>query len=139
LAFFIDERDLMRPGLKIGESAEVRTVVTTDMFARFEGETIHPTYSTVSMVYHMEWASRKIILPYLEEQEEGMGGAVSVKHLSPAPKGTEIKITAEVSDLWENVVITKVVAKKSTTVIGVGEVKQVILPKDEIKKMLQQE
>ncbi len=129
---------MMKSGMKVGDTAVVQAVVTPDMFAQFEGNVVHPAYSTVSMVYHMEWASRKIILPYLEENEEGIGAAVSVKHIAPTTEGTTVTVTATLTEFRDNVVITKVEAKNETQVIGVGKVKQVILPKQKIQQMLQQ-
>jgi fluoroacetyl-CoA thioesterase len=129
----------MKPGMKMGDTAVVEAVVTPDMFAQFEGNVVHPAYSTVSMVYHMEWASRKIILPYLEEHEEGMGAAVSVKHIAPTTEGSTVTVTATVTEIRDNVVVTKVEAKNEMQVIGIGEVKQVILPKQKIAQMLQKQ
>lgn len=126
----------MKQGLKIGDTATINVTVTPDMYAQFEGEVIHPAYSTVSMVYHMEWASRKIILPFLEEHEEGMGGAVTVKHLAPSAEGSQLTVTAIVADLPENAVLTKVSVKNGEKLIGIGEVKQVILPKNKIISLL---
>jgi fluoroacetyl-CoA thioesterase len=126
----------LKPGLKVGQTASIQITVSKEMFAQFEGEVVHPTYSTVSMIYHMEWASRKIILPFLTEEEEGMGGAVSAKHLAPAPEGTQLTIIAELIEYDRNIVITKVSVLKDTELIGIGEVKQVILPKIKITKML---
>lgn len=126
----------MKEQLKIGDTAIVEVMVTPDMFAQFEGEIVHPAYSTVAMVYHMEWASRKIILPFLEEHEEGMGGAVSVKHLAPSIEGSQLIITATVSALKGNSVMTKVSVKHGERLIGTGEVKQVILSKSKIANLL---
>lgn len=126
----------MKPGLRIGQTATIQTQVTSQMFAQFEGEIIHPAYSTVTMIYHMEWASRKIILPFLEEHEEGMGGAVSAKHLAASPEGSQLTITAELIEYKENIVITKVSVFRETELVGTGEVKQVILPKQTITQML---
>jgi fluoroacetyl-CoA thioesterase len=126
----------LKPGLKVGQTESIQITVSKEMFAQFEGEVVHPTYSTVSMIYHMEWASRKIILPFLTEEEEGMGGAVSAKHLAPAPEGTQLTIIAELIEYDRNIVITKVSVLKDTELIGIGEVKQVILPKIKITKML---
>ncbi|MFG6116590.1 thioesterase family protein [Halobacillus sp. MO56] len=129
----------MKAGMREGQSAAVQTEVTSEMFAQFGGEVVHPTFSTVSLVYYMEWASRKIILPYLEDSEEGMGGAVSVKHVSPAPEGVTIDITATVTAIKRNIVVTEVVAESDGNIIGTGEVKQVILPKVKIREMLRVE
>ncbi|RIW33264.1 thioesterase [Bacillus salacetis] len=125
----------MKSGMMVGQTASITAAVTPEMFAQFDGEVVHPVYSTVSMVYHMEWASRKIILPYLEEGEEGMGGAVSMKHIAPSGEGTSVTITATLTELRSNVVITKVEARNENGLIGVGEVKQVILPKEKINRM----
>lgn len=127
----------MKPGMEIGQQAVVHATVTPDMFAQFEGHVVHPAYSTVSMVYHMEWASRKIILPYLEEHEEGIGGAVSVRHLAPTPEGSKVTITATLTEWEDNIVMTKVEASNEKELIGIGEVKQVILPKKKIQQMLE--
>lgn len=128
----------MKSGMQVGDTAAVIAVVTPEMFARFEGKVVHPAYSTVSMVYHMEWASRKIILPYLEDEEEGIGGAVSVKHIAPTAEGSIVTVTATVTDIQNNVIVTKVEVRNEEMVIGVGEVKQVILPKREIETKLRQ-
>jgi fluoroacetyl-CoA thioesterase len=126
----------MKPGMEVGQTATVEAVVTPEMFAQFEGSVVHPAYSTVSMVYHMEWASRKIILPYLEDHEEGIGAAVSVKHIAPTTEGETVTVTATLTEVKDNVVITKVEARNHQRLIGIGEVKQVILPKQTIKEML---
>lgn len=128
----------MKSGMQVEDTAVVIAVVTPEMFARFEGKVVHPAYSTVSMVYHMEWASRKIILPYLEDEEEGIGGAVSVKHIAPTAEGSIVTVTATVTDIQNNVIVTKVEVRNEEMVIGVGEVKQVILPKREIETKLRQ-
>ncbi|MBS4189387.1 thioesterase [Bacillus sp. FJAT-49705] len=127
----------MISGLKEGYSVEIMVEVIPEMFAKFEGDIVHRTYSTVSMIYHMEWASRQIIIPFLEEHEEGMGMAVSAKHLAPAPEGSKLKISAVLSEMKDNHVMTKVTVKKCEKIIGVGEVEQVILPKSKIAKMLE--
>ncbi len=126
----------MRDGLKAGHTASIEVIVTPDMFARFEGKLVHPVYSTVSMVYHMEWASRQIILPFLEDDEEGMGGAVTVKHIAPCIEGAEVVITATVTDLQDNTILTNVRAETKGRLVGVGEVKQVVLPKARITELL---
>src|SRR5699024_3241397 len=123
-------------GMEIGRQETIDIQVTADMFASFEGDVVHPAYSTVAMVYHMEWVSRKIILPFLEEHEEGMGAAVKLKHLAPSPLHSQVTLTATLIAYENNQVITKVDAHNINGLIGVGEVKQVILPKTVIEEKL---
>ncbi|MBT2660070.1 thioesterase [Bacillus sp. ISL-45] len=126
----------MRDGLIAGHTASINVSVTPDMFARFGGKVVHPVYSTVSMVYHMEWVSRQIIIPFLEDHEEGMGGAVTVKHIAPCTEGAEVIITAAVTGIQDNNILTNVKAESKGRLIGVGEVKQVVLPKKKINELL---
>ncbi|MFD1737208.1 thioesterase family protein [Bacillus salitolerans] len=127
----------MKPGIQIGDSISMAITVTSDMFAKFDGVLVHPAYSTVSMVYHMEWVSRQIILPYLEDHEEGMGSAVSVKHIAPSIEGANLMITATVTAYESNFVLTRTDVKHGSKLVGLGEVKQVILPKVKINELLQ--
>ncbi|MCA1064231.1 hotdog domain-containing protein [Rossellomorea sp. AcN35-11] len=130
----------MKSGLAEGYTAIVMTEVTPSMHAQFEGNVVHPVYSTVSMVYHMEWASRKIILPYLEEHEEGMGAKVCVEHMAPAKTGSLLEIKAIVLKYERNMIVTEVTVKdrENDRIIGKGEVKQVVLPKEKIKQRIKE-
>lgn len=126
----------MKKGLKVGSTETMNITVTSDMVAQFEGRVVHPAYSTVSLVYHMEWASRKLILPFLESHEEGIGAAVQVKHIAPSAVGSVITVTATVTELRDNIVIPAVDVKNQQGLIGKGEVKQAILPKKVIEEKL---
>lgn len=122
--------------MEIGRTETIGIKVSEDMFASFEGNVVHPVYSTVAMVYHMEWVSRKIILPFLEAHEEGMGGAVKLEHISPSPLHSKVTLTATLIAFENQQVITKVEARNEHGLIGKGEVKQVILPKEVINQKL---
>jgi fluoroacetyl-CoA thioesterase len=89
------------------------------------------------MTYHMEWVSRKIILPFLESHEEGMGASVQVKHISPSLYGSEVTLTATITELHANEVLTAIDVYNNFRLIGKGKVKQVILPKDTITKIFE--
>lgn len=126
----------MKPGMEIGQNAVITATVTPEMFAQFEGKVVHPAYSTVSMVYHMEWAARQIILPFLEDHEEGIGGAVTVKHLAPTTEGDLITVTATLTELKGKAVVTSVQVRNSAAIVGEGEVTQFILNKKDIEQKL---
>ncbi|MYL65534.1 thioesterase [Bacillus hwajinpoensis] len=127
----------MKQGISVGQSAVIHVEVTPDMYAQFEGEIIHQAYSTVSMVYHMEWAARQLILPYLEDDEEGIGGGVEVKHMGPACEGQSLTIRAVIITLTHKSVISRIDVKKGRELIGTGKVIQFILPKKVIDEKLE--
>ncbi|WP_019413733.1 thioesterase family protein [Paenisporosarcina sp. TG20] len=128
----------MKPGMEVGREETIEIIVTEDMLAAFEGKVVHPVYSTVAMTYHMEWVSRKIILPFLESHEEGMGASVQLKHIAASPLGSTVILTAILVEQRDNIVLTKITAKNQLGVIGNGEVKQVILPKEKIAEKFKQ-
>ncbi|MDA8205901.1 MAG: polymerase, partial [Thermaerobacter sp.] len=84
----------MREGLKEGNSSTVETVVTENMVARLGGRKIHPVLATAQMIEWMEWAGRKLILPYLEDGEDAVGYAVDIVHLAPTVVGESFSATA---------------------------------------------
>ncbi|GMA49379.1 hypothetical protein GCM10025857_07360 [Alicyclobacillus contaminans] len=119
----------MKPGLQAGHVESVEITVTDDMCPAFEGRVVHQTLSTVSMVYYMEWVARLTILPYLEDDEEGIGGGVSVQHLAPAPVGKSVVFYAEVTEVDGRRVVCRVWAEHDKARVGEGEVVQYLLPK----------
>ena len=126
----------MKPGINVGQSISIEVEVTEEMFPCFEGKLVHPVFSTASLVHHMEWASRLLLLPYLEEGEEGMGASVNVKHLAPSILGERVSISAKIKRVTFNSLITEVRAETQKGIIGTGEVKQVILLKSKIYELL---
>ena len=129
----------MKPGLEIGQKREIRALVTADMYAQFEGQLVHPVYSTVSMVYHMEWAARQIILPYLEAHEEGVGAAVTVEHVAPTIAGMEVTAIATLTAFDRSKVVCEVeVINDAGMVAGRGTVIQHIVQKEKFYKKIEQ-
>jgi predicted thioesterase len=121
----------MRPGLVLGAEAEVTLTVTDEMLARFEDlGLVHPVYSTWSMVKHMELASRRVILPYLEPGEEAVGHAIDVTHRAPTPRGARVTVRARVVAVDGNQVICAVAAHNDRGLIGEGRTVQIVLPRD---------
>ncbi|RAL26937.1 thioesterase family protein [Thermoflavimicrobium daqui] len=127
----------MRSGLTSGYQESMTITVTQEMAASFGGQMIHPTLSTVSMVYYMEWVGRKVILPFLEDGEEGLGASIQVKHRAPAPIGKQVTFTATVTRVIQNQVICTVIAKHNRAIVGEAEFVQVILSKEKIQDRLE--
>lgn len=122
----------MKPGLTIGTTATVEDVVTQDMQPAFGGQIVHPVYGTAAMVYHMEWAARRIILPYLEDHEEGVGTGVRVQHLYPAPVGAAIVAMARCTNVMDHVITCAVEIRANGRLLGCGEVEQRVLSREQL-------
>ena len=128
----------MRPGLHIGASAAVHITVRPDMVATFdELGPVHPVYATWNLVRHMEEASRKVILPYLEDDEDAVGHAVEVVHLAPTLVGRPVVVTAYVAAIEDRNITCTVAAHSHppgqpadhATLIGRGRTVQIVVDK----------
>ncbi|MBA4493412.1 thioesterase family protein [Paenactinomyces guangxiensis] len=127
----------MKPGLVPGYEEKMVITVTDEMAASFGGEMVHPALSTVTMVYYMEWVGRKVILPFLEAGEEGVGASINVRHRAPAPLGKQVTFVARVTQSTPNKVVCTVLAEHNRAIVGEGEFTQIILPKERIRENIE--
>lgn len=112
----------------VGEEASFEVEVTEEMLVSLGGRRIHPVYSTVSMVQHMEEASRMLIEPYLGEGEDATGYGVSVVHERPARVGERLLVTARTTQVDERQVQTVVTVEGPAGRIGIGTLTQRYIP-----------
>ena len=129
----------MNPPPAIGEQAEVRIRVTREMCPAFDGVVVHEVYSTWTMAHHMELAARKVLLPHLEDHEEGIGAHLSIDHLAPAPLGHEVRIVAEAVAVDPTTVTCEVraydVRPDGERLVGRGRQVQRVLPKQTLANL----
>lgn len=118
------------------EMASLSFTVTDDMAAAFGGVVIHRVMSTWTVVHHMEWASRKLLEPHLEPGEQGAGAGVNVKHLSPAPIGSQVEVVARVSRWAPGRLVTDVLVRSGQTHLAEGQVFQAIWPEEELSRRM---
>jgi len=126
----------MKAGFSPGIVQEVTKVVTEDMCPAFDGDIVHHVYSTWSMVHHMELAARKVLVDYLDDDEEGIGAHVAVDHKSPAPVGTTVTIRAELINVRRNSVLCRVTAWDGDRLLGEGEQLQIVLKKKRLQSLI---
>ena len=122
-----------------GFEQKLSVVVTEEMTVNFEelGK-LHPVYATYWMAKHMEEAGRKIILPFLEEGEEGIGSGVSVSHLGSALPGMRVDVVAVHERTEKNRVYVRCTASNQLgDVIGTGSTEQVILPAARVAQLFE--
>ncbi len=128
----------MRP-IPEGYEAVFETVVTPEMTVHFEElGPVHPVYATYWMVKHMELAGRKIILPFLEEGEDGIGSYVEARHLASALVGMRVRVVAVHEKTERNRVYARCLAYNELgDLIGEGRTEQVILAKERLETLFQ--
>lgn len=122
----------MRAGLTPGTATSVETVVTASMTATLGGQPIHPVLATAQMIEWMEWAGRKLILPYLEPNEDAVGYQVNIVHTRSTQVGDILKAYAEFQKREGNRLFTRVWAENSQGEIGHGLFVQVLLSKSRL-------
>jgi fluoroacetyl-CoA thioesterase len=127
----------MREGLVPGVAAEVRITVTAAMVARFdELGLVHPVYATWMMAKHMEEASRKVILPFLEDDEEAVGQAIDLVHLAPTAVGGRVRVRAALERRDGPRIHCLLEAFNEREQIGRGRNVQVVLPRRRLEARL---
>lgn len=127
----------MKPGLTIGHRAEVTCLVEEDMCPAFDGVVVHRVYSTWSMAHQMELAARKVLAPFLEEHEEGLGTHLSIEHLAPTPVGKTIRAEAVATRVEGHRLVCAVQVYDGDRLVGRGEQVQRILSKKTIAKIIE--
>jgi len=131
----------MNPLPPIGFTAEVVVTVTEDMCPAFDDVVVHRVYSTWTMAHHMELAARKVLLPHLEEHEEGIGAHLSIDHLAPAPLGHTVRVVAEAVEVDATTVVCDVTAYDVSSdrerVVGRGRQVQRVLPKTKLDALIE--
>ena len=127
----------MRP-IPVGTAAVLEVEVTPDMTVDFaELGRVHPVYATYTMAKHFEEAGRKVLLPHLEEGEEGLGSSVSVEHLAPSWVGDRLTIEARCVEVRDNRLICECSATDDRgREVGRGTTGQVVLPRDVLDGLL---
>ncbi len=124
----------MRDGLILGARARVDAVVAEDMVATLGGRAVHPVLATARMIEWMEWAGRRLILPYLEPGEDAVGYAIEVVHLRPTRVGEKFWAIAEWEGRDQDRLYARVTAYNVRHRIGEGRFTQVLVPTDRLER-----
>lgn len=119
----------MKTSLKVGASASVTVDITPAMRPAFDGAIVHDVCSTWDLARHMETAARRVLVPHLDDNEEGIGSHLSIDHLAPAPVGSTIEVRANATEVDDSVLVCQVSAHEGDTVLATGKQVQRILPR----------
>ncbi len=127
----------MKPGLVPGIQAEVTFEVTKEMCPEFEGRVVHHVCATWTLVQFMEVAGRKILIDFLEPDEEGVGSHVSCDHVGPAAIGRSVRVVATVATADERELVCDVAVFRGDRLIASGKTVQRVLPRVKLARLLQ--
>lgn len=127
----------MKPGFEPGITREITVEVTEDMCPAFDGVIVHRCYSTWSVVHHMELAARKVLVDFLEPDEEGIGAHISVDHLAPCKVGKTVIVRAELTHVDRNRVTCRVAAYDGDRLLATGTQIQVVMDKRQLQRSIE--
>lgn len=122
----------MKNSFKAGDTKVFLHTVSAEDTARFESGEVHAVYSTFALARDAEWSGRLFVLEMKEEDEEGIGTAISVIHHSPALIGKDVAFIATLKDVVSNEVITTFEARVGERLIASGEQRQKILKRKKL-------
>ncbi len=126
----------MKSIYQIGDSVSLEFVVKESDLAAFQGQMVHPFYSTFALGRDAEWTCRQFVLQMKDSDEEGIGTFLNIKHVSPALLGETVKITATVNLISGNKINCDFQVKVGDRVIAHGEQGQAILKKEKVESLI---
>ncbi|UII26614.1 hypothetical protein LVD15_25510 [Fulvivirga maritima] len=115
---------------RLGDVKTYNRVITEEDVASFHGQVVHHVCSTFSLARDIEWASRLFVLDMCEDDEEGIGTQLEIKHLSPALVGDKIEISATLRTFDKNELICDYTVKVGDRKVAEGLTGQKILKKN---------
>jgi predicted thioesterase len=128
----------VKDGLRVGLTVDMPATVERHMKPHLQGLVRHPLYATWAMVYHMETASRMLLAPYLDADEEAAGGGVLVKHLRPARVGAPLHVVARLVRVRGSRVYTRAEVHSRGRLLGEGSVVQFVMSRSRFAKLLRE-
>lgn len=123
----------MRPGPARGATATLEVTVDDSMTAQVSGEEIHPVYGTGALVQHIEEVCRRLLVPHLEEGEEGVGYSIEAQHRHPVPAGAHIVLTATVAIVGPKRLVCEVLVRQDTAIVARGSFEQRVVDLEEFR------
>jgi predicted thioesterase len=126
----------MKGTLQAGVAAEVTFRVTSEMCPAFDGHIVHRVCATWTLVEYMEVAGRKVLLPHLEPDEEGVGSHASCDHHGPAPVGSDVRVVATARKVTSHELVCETTAHLGHRLIATGRTVQKVYPRTVLERLL---
>lgn len=129
----------MKHLFKAGDTKEYRTVVKPEDVASFHGKVVHKVCSTFALARDVEWTTRLFVLDMKEDDEEGVGIFLEIRHEGPAFVGEEITIKGIFEGFSDTEVACSFVASTGSRIIARGKTSQKILKLEKIRSIFAHE
>jgi len=117
---------------KIGDSKTFIYKVEAKDTASFASGEVHPVYATFAIARDAEWCSRLFVLDMKDENEEGIGTFVEIKHHAPAFEGEEVIFESTIDELSHNAINCSVKASVGNRLVATGRTGQKVLLKTKL-------
>ena len=118
-----------------GDIKEFKTIVKPQDVASFDGTVVHDVCSTFALARDIEWTTRQFVLDMKEEDEEGIGTYLQIRHKSPAFVGEEITFRGKFERLTGNELRCSFEVLVGARTIATGSTGQKILKREKINSI----
>lgn len=126
----------MKNPFGIGDKKLYSKTVLPNEIAAFENGVVHQLYSTFYLAKDAEWSTRLFVLDMKEEDEEGIGTFIEIKHLSPTLVNNRVDFISRLDEVKGHEIICSFEAKVGERLIATGRTGQKILKKEKLDKLL---
>ena len=120
---------------KVGDSKMFSQKVSEKDIATFDTGNVHPVLSTFALGRNAEWVCRLFVLEMKEDDEEGIGTFLEIKHHNPAFVEEEVNYISFLDEIEGISVICSFEAKVGDRLIATGRTGQKILKKEKINRI----
>lgn len=127
----------MKQPFKSGDQKTYTHLVTPEDIARFATGAVHEVYSTFALARDAEWSGRLFVLDMKEEDEEGIGTGLTIRHVSPALVGQSVVFTATLAEVNKNEVVTDYTATVGDRLIADGRQWQKIVRSSRLAQLFE--
>ena len=125
----------MKQIFKAGDIKVYTTAVKPEDVASFQGSVVHPVCSTFALARDIEWTTRQFVLDMKDDDEEGIGTYLEIRHLAPAFEGEEIAITGIFQSLLGTELVCTVEVWAGARLVATGKTGQKVLKLEKIKSI----
>jgi enoyl-CoA hydratase len=128
----------MKQEIKPGVSGEVSTRVLPQHTITLGNNPSATVLATPHLIYLMEHAARKAILPFLDAGEESVGVTVNIEHQAATPLNAMVRAIATVKNVAGKLIDFDLVAFDQKDQIGAGSHRRAIITLDKFTERLAQ-